>query len=142
MPASISGLRSAVVSQINAAGLGVTASPTWRGSRSIDDLLTTTVDVALTRTEAELETGDSTTLDRLISVVVRKKLADPNDDTEIDTVVQLAEQIGVLLLDTPASVSDTAPIALEHDPVIDDDAISDHGVAESIVTIRYRTLGA
>ncbi len=142
MTVTISQLRSAVVAQINAAGLGVTASPTWRGARSINDLSSTVVDVAHTRSEVELETGDSSTVDRLISCVVRKRLDDPGDDSEIDSVVQLAEQIGLLLLDTPAALDQTSPIAMDHDPVIDDEALSDHGVAESIVTIRYRTMGA
>lgn len=138
---TITQLRSAVVAAINAGGFGVTAVPTWRGVRRPQDLETLTVEVVVTGIIAEAETSITSDVSRIVTVLVRHKLDDPDDVAGADAVAILAESIGAYLMSIDLGV-EADPMALELDPVIDAEVLNQFSIAEAAASVTYTTHGA
>jgi hypothetical protein len=137
---TIAQLRAAVKAKIDAMGLGVTAVEAWLGARRIEEIEQTLVEIVVTGLRHEPDTKDAAVLNRLVSVIVRKRLAEAGSVAEADAVVQLAETIGRNLLNGDLSVA-ADPMALESEPVLEPGALSEYGVAEAIATVTYVSYG-
>jgi hypothetical protein len=138
--ATISQLRASVAAIINAGGFGVTASEAYLGARDLAEISSLTVEVVADGGDAEQEASDTAELRRRVIVVVRQRAGDGASVSEIDAVAELAESIGVHLLNTIPSDVAATPITLGYDG-IDPDALAE-GVAISSATVTYLVQGA
>lgn len=137
MAPTISQVRASVVDAINAGGFGVVASSVYMGERDLGDLGSVVVEVVAGPVEADAEAVNSTELRRTVSVVVRKRV-DSSSVAEVDEVFELAEAIGVALLNGEIPVAAQA-IGLEVEP-IDPDALVE-GIAEAAANVVYLVPG-
>lgn len=139
---TIAQLRDWVKDAINAMSLGHTATATWRGVRDLKTLETLTIEVIPTQIQGEPDDDTSVVLVRDVLVLIRHKVADPDDVAAGDLVAQLCETIGRNLLNTVPSSIEAAPVAMEIGPPIDPEVLNELSLLESSVTVSYEIHGA
>lgn len=138
MAATISQLREAIVGSIVAAFPSqFTVSGTYLGNRELGALDGIVVDVVIGPGEPDLEAVATTEIRRTVSVVVRRHV-DPSDVSQIDSVVEAAEAIGVHLMNGELAIEPRA-VGLELEAVDPDSLI--HSIAETAANVVYLVQG-
>lgn len=128
----------AVAASLNAGSFGqpFTAERLYQPAFELSELADLKVSVVPKGVTIATASRDGSYFDASIDIGIQKKIA---DDTEIDGLVDLAEQIADhLRLKRLADVPEAVWLSIEHQPVVASEHLEQQRALTSVLTVTYR----
>ena len=113
----------------------------YRPQFSLEELTTLRLSVVPRSLTLATTTRAKSTWEVAVDVAIQRRLLDPSNIVEIDTLVGLVEEV-IALLDgrRPAGCPQAAFIGIENDPAYALEHMDELSVFTSVVTVRYRVM--
>ncbi len=138
---TIAALADAVAAHVSAGSFGhpVTAVRMYQPAFTLEDLKDLRVSVVPRTVQMTPATRDSLVVEYVIDVGVQKKLPAEGADAAIDELLALVEAIADhLRFQRLASFLDAAWVGISHEPVVSSEALEQHRVFTSVLSVTYR----
>jgi hypothetical protein len=137
----IANIADAVAAHINAGTYTrpVTAARVYQPAFTLEDLKDLRVSVVPRTTAISAASRDSSIFECVIDVGVQQKLPPKNEQAEIDALLDLAEEIADRLrLTRLPGAPEAAWAGIAHEPVVSSEALEQHRVFTSVLSVTYR----
>lgn len=138
---TIVAIADALTAHINAGSFGqpVNAARMFQPAFTLEDLKELRVSVVPRTTAIAAATRDSSTFECLLDVGVQQKLPSENDADMIDNLLKLVEAIADhIRLKRLPDAAEAAWVSIAHDPVVSTEALEQHRVFTSVLSVTYR----
>ena len=139
----LSAIAQAVADELNAQPFSqaFTACRHYRPQFSLEELATLRVSVVPRSLTLATASRAKSTWEVAVDVAIQRRLLDPSNILEIDTLVGLVEE-AIAFLDGRrlAGYPQAAFVGIENDPAYAVEHIDELGVFTSVVTVRYRVM--
>lgn len=138
---TIAAIADAVAAHINAGMYTrpVTAARVYQPAFTLEDLKDLRVSVVPRTVGISAASRDSSIVECVIDVGVQQKLPAENEEVEIDALLDLAEEIAdCLRLTRLPGAPEAAWAGIAHEPVVSSEALEQHRVFTSVLSVTYR----
>jgi hypothetical protein len=138
---TIAALADAVAAHINAGTFSqpLTATRMFQPAFTLEDLKDLRVSVVPRTLQMSPVTRDSLAIEYVVDVGVQKKLPADNADAVIDELLTLVETIAEhLRFKRLESFPDAAWVGISNEPVVSSEALEQHRVFTSVLSVTYR----
>jgi hypothetical protein len=138
---TIATIADAVAAHINAGTYTrpVTAARVYQPAFTLEDLKDLRVSVVPRTVGISAASRDSSIVECVIDVGVQQKLPAENEEVEIDALLDLAEEIADRLrLTRLPGAPEAAWVGIAHEPVVSSEALEQHRVFTSVLSVTYR----
>jgi hypothetical protein len=138
---TIAAIADAVAAHINAGTFSqpLTAVRMFQPAFTLEDLKDLRVSVVPRTLQMSPVTRDSLAIEYVVDVGVQKKLPADNADAAIDELLELVEAIADhLRFQRLEGLPDAAWVGISNEPVVSGEAIEQHRVFTSVLSVTYR----